>query len=294
MKNVFLMAFAILLVCFTGCSESDEPVIEKTKVSFIEVDHEEKESAGTLEIKVKLSEAVAFAESLQIGVTSDGFENPAEEGVHYRVEKIIQPTGDIATIEVELIDNTDENTKRQFAIELIEDDNYGLGDMARCVVSILDDDLIDAPEDHPYAHLVGYYTGKVTYVTNKKSEDLEAEWSMRITVDPNDYSNFYIDGFSGTTTKVAGSLEDPTFGYLDENAFIMGAYDGLAVEGEDLTGKKCPLAKVKIDGDAITPYIPTVEVQGNGDLFFADLAIAVEATSETYLVEHFNLTMEKN
>ncbi len=285
-----------MTMAIMSCSSDSitiEPVIE---VGFTEASHTTDEGKDKYQIEISVTDDKDKALDIEELTDVDVFikygskDYQAILGTHFKYE--VLKIESKFFIEVELMDDNEQNENREVYFEIAVAGNNKLGTIARCKLTIMDNDFAEVDANHPFKALQGNYIATKTKSYYDKADGESNEWKMRIELDNDDFGSFYIVGFRNTKTRVKCIVEkDATSGFLIEGAHVIGGYDGLELEGMDLTDKKCPLAVTKEEGDDI--YLVYVDFSVEGEISIPNLTIGVVAGGTTYAVQKMDLLLKK-
>ncbi|MCG8412115.1 MAG: hypothetical protein MI739_12615 [Bacteroidales bacterium] len=211
LKNILIIILSVLVL--TNCKKDDDAKPEKNKIRarFGQAEYLIKENQKTLKIPIVTD--TTYGENLvfKIKVMTTDLDHPAELNTNFKIIEAPKTNTKIAYLDLSIIDDNKKNEPRQVYLDLIETEQYSPDKIARCKLTILDDDLNSVSDDHPLKKMQGYYKAEVTH----KSEDSEKfysgdpllkKWDMTIEIEDDSYNTIYISGIHGSPTKVPFEL----------------------------------------------------------------------------------------
>lgn len=157
-KHIFI---AILALLFVACGEEDKALFDDNDAYFafeIESASISEDSDENLEISLYISKSKALG-SVVLAADSEGFDNPAVEGVDFEIvggETVTFRGEYFQEVLIRVMDNDDTDGDKQFNLSMVSNDiNAGMGmadgELSNVLITIIDD-------EHPLASVLGAYT----------------------------------------------------------------------------------------------------------------------------------------
>ena len=172
-KTAYLVLLALLLLLH-ACEINDPILIpgDIAYVAFSETEQSVRENKGNLEIEIYLTTLSTSPAEFSISTSTEGIENPAEEGVDYNIpqdRKVSFNEGmGYQTITIEILDNDEKDGMKQFMLVLGSGTGgyeIGIDGKDKVLVTIQDD-------EHPLKFILGTYRIEA-------SSYYGSEWNIR-------------------------------------------------------------------------------------------------------------------
>jgi len=215
MKKIYWLLLVLLTLGFGACTAEVDEILFQDKnasISFAEEAYEIDEDVDVYQnFEVNYSTTSSQAVTVDFDFVSEGFENPAVEGVDF---ELLNPTKTLTfgegsyknAIRIKVIGNDTVDANRQIKIKLKSSSanislGFANGLKSEILITILNND-IEVDESHPLAELFGFYTEE-EYLFEDGSLDPASGNSLTILPDPEDDTQVLIMNLWGIGEDVA-------------------------------------------------------------------------------------------